>query len=707
MWITSNKRAYAIGFNSGNKISSTIPTGKHDKEIEIKIFDKNNRQCSFLSAVCGTYYTLYLTMSPISTTPKLAFVFQGEDNGNPLFLNIGDSVPIALYGGRRTAATINKNGSILILTEIVFKSPLSLISPSFLPNSEKAICVGCCDSYVIALSSKGTVYESQNINDGKTPTFSIVPELSRYKIIDVSGAHNHCFAVRNDGVVFTKGVNDFGQLGVGKEIKKTDRFIEVNSLKGQNIVHASAGRFHSLFMTLEGKIFGCGRDTSGSLLLKTGNSSNSVFYPVESSITTGASYCFAGNSLSTVIIGPTIPPYLPNRNIGQLTNPANDMSDLMRRIQSKDQEIAKLKQQNELQKLKIDEIQSKNLEIAKLKQQNELQKMKLNEFQLKDQEIAKLKQQNEVQKKKIKELQKKLDENANYSSKLSNKSHDQSKGLNFIDTKELDKIKKIGKIGRGAMAKVIKVAREEYYAMKIIDIEFCQKDTNTDDADDDNFNIDFEKIKRFFQEYEIMNNLNHPNIIKAFGFCFGDSKHKPSILLEFCPFNLKKCIKTLNDNQRIAVIIEISDAMKHVHKAGIIHRDLKLENILLDAEMHVKLSDFGISTLIKLESESMNRTQMSGTLPFMAPELILGHTNYNEKVDIYAFGVVLYLILNEGEYPKISIGDVANGKMAQIPQKITSYSQTLIKKCWAFQASERPTFDEINQSLKSNINKIV
>ena len=222
------------------------------------------------------------------------------------------------------------------------------------------------------------------------------------------------------------------------------------------------------------------------------------------------------------------------------------------------------------------------------------------------------------------------------------------------------------------MAKVVKVSREEFYAMKIIKIEFCQKDD--DDEIEDNISIDFDKIKRFFQEYEIMNQLNHPNIIKTFGYYFGDSKHKPFILLEFCPFNLKKCIKTINDNQRVTIIIEISDAMQHVHTAGVIHRDLKLENILLDADMHVKLSDFGISTLIKLESESMNRTQMSGTLPFMAPELILGHTDYDEKVDVYAFGVVLYLILNNGEYPKISIGEVANGKMAQIPQKITDYS---------------------------------
>lgn len=104
VFITKNKKAYAYGFNSGNKISSTIPTGKLDKCTEIRILDNKGRPCNFLSAVCGTYYTLYL-ISPQYDNKfnKLAFVYQGDDFGRPLFLNTGNLNPISIFGGRQNA----------------------------------------------------------------------------------------------------------------------------------------------------------------------------------------------------------------------------------------------------------------------------------------------------------------------------------------------------------------------------------------------------------------------------------------------------------------------------------------------------------------------------------------------------------------------------------------------------------------------------
>ena len=61
-------------------------------------------------------------------------------------------------------------------------------------------------------------------------------------------------------------------------------------------------------------------------------------------------------------------------------------------------------------------------------------------------------------------------------------------------------------------------------------------------------------------------------------------KNPPSILLEYCPCSLKKHIHNLNDSDRKRIIIEICDAMKEFHNAGLIHRDLKPENILLDSK---------------------------------------------------------------------------------------------------------------------------
>lgn len=171
--------------------------------------------------------------------------------------------------------------------------------------------------------------------------------------------------------------------------------------------------------------------------------------------------------------------------------------------------------------------------------------------------------------------------------------------------------------------------------------------------------------------------------------------------------NLKKRIKKLSNIERVRVIIELSSAMEKVHQAGFIHRDLKLENILLDKDNHVKLSDFGFSTFIEKESESESRTQMVGTLNYIAPELVKGEKNYDQKVDVYAFGVVMFMDLMKGEKPNITSFEVATGKKAEIPKSISKFSKQLIEKCWSFKASERPSFEDINMMLKKNEDNII
>lgn len=268
------------------------------------------------------------------------------------------------------------------------------------------------------------------------------------------------------------------------------------------------------------------------------------------------------------------------------------------------------------------------------------------------------------------------------------------------------------KIGKGATSEVFEVFRKEKLALKVIDLESFKVDKkisekNSDDYSDEESDYDFSKLGRFVRECEVLNNLDHPNIIKTYGFCFGDSTHEPAILLEYCYSNLKKKVKRLSDKERISAIINLSSAMKKVHSVGIIHRDLKLENILLDSNNNVKLSDFGLCTFIKNDEDTISRTQMAGTLKFMAPELIQGRKNYDEKVDVYAFGVVVFMILSKGEYPEISISDVANGKQASIPSNISVFSSQLIRDCWSYNSCDRPSFDEICNRLYKNEKKLI
>ena len=149
--------------------------------------------------------------------------------------------------------------------------------------------------------------------------------------------------------------------------------------------------------------------------------------------------------------------------------------------------------------------------------------------------------------------------------------------------------------------------------------------------------------------------------------------------------------------------------MKYVHKSNIIHRDLKPLNILLDQKKHVKICDFGISAVIDVETQrrTQTRTHGIGTLVFMAPELYDNNKPYNEKVDVYSFGIVMYYILSKGQYPDISIKDVVNGKQIQIPNSINNFSTNLIKKCTKFNASDSPSFKEIVELIQDNSFKLI
>ena len=128
--------------------------------------------------------------------------------------------------------------------------------------------------------------------------------------------------------------------------------------------------------------------------------------------------------------------------------------------------------------------------------------------------------------------------------------------------------------------------------------------------------------------YEIMNSLHHSNIIKAYGLSFGDGSHARCILLEYCPFNLKDIINDLSNKEKVTVMYELSEAMKEVHIHGMIHRDLKPENNLLDSSKHVKLTDFGVSCIVDVTSQTQSKTAGLGPLKFMAPELLQESTHY-------------------------------------------------------------------------------
>ena len=144
--------------------------------------------------------------------------------------------------------------------------------------------------------------------------------------------------------------------------------------------------------------------------------------------------------------------------------------------------------------------------------------------------------------------------------------------------------------------------------------------------------------------------LGHPNIVESTDMGFTPN-HVPYIVFEYLEGTLLTDeiyrVGGLPVRRAIRIASQIASALHAAHNAGIVHRDLKSDNVFLtdkdDALDHVKVLDFGISRF--LETDEAQRNMVMGTPEFMAPEQITDPGSVDHRADIYALGVILYEML--------------------------------------------------------------
>ena len=373
--------------------------------------------------------------------------------------------------------------------------------------------------------------------------------------------------------------------------------------------------------------------------------------------------------------------------ISKLKEDNKKMKDIIKKMKEENaklkQNFTKLKQDNaalkEDSKKMKDESNKIKDESNKIKEENT--KIKDENNKIKD-ENTKIKDENSNLKTKVKELEEKLEAE---SSKLAKA---KIKKLELFDPDRIDALKVEKTIGRGSQSEVFEVTREQRLALKVLFVEGINKNDK--------------QLQLFLHEHEILSSLCHPNIVKTFGFCYGDARHAPSILLELCEQNLNDRIGDMDKIEKVCSIIEITEAMEAVHAASMIHRHLRPENILFDIEGHVKISDFGVASIVDVEGQRQSKSSDIGTSKFMAPELLKESAKCDGKVDVYSFGVVVFFILSGGKLPKITVAEQASGKKASIPSYINKVSRDLINSCWSASPSERPSFTDILDVIKKN-----
>ncbi|MBI3272963.1 MAG: serine/threonine protein kinase, partial [Planctomycetes bacterium] len=248
----------------------------------------------------------------------------------------------------------------------------------------------------------------------------------------------------------------------------------------------------------------------------------------------------------------------------------------------------------------------------------------------------------------------------------------------------------LGKGGMGSVFKAYQADLDRHVALKVL---------NTRLARDEEF------VRRFAIEARALGRLQHPGIIGVHD-C-DRFQGVPYIVMELVDgASLRARIKdrSLSTEEALRVVYQICEALEYAHEKGVLHRDVKPENILLDARGQVRIGDFGLARLVRTGGEKERLTQsrvVMGTMDYMAPEQRECTRDVDRRADIYAIGVILY----EAVFGKLPLGrfelpdDVALGypglnevilkALAQAPERRYSTAKEMGAALWEVMTSTR------------------
>ena len=286
------------------------------------------------------------------------------------------------------------------------------------------------------------------------------------------------------------------------------------------------------------------------------------------------------------------------------------------------------------------------------------------------------------------------------------KEEEEVKLHSFVGPDEEEFQEVVKKIGEGATSEVFKVLDTRTGEV------MCKKVIKEPDDEET-----FKRLQHTLKEIEVSSQIHHPCICESLGYNIqepistknekNEEEMKTTIALffELLPFSLKevKLKGLLSNTLKVRIAVEVAFGMSHIHRHGMMHRDLKLDNIMMNSVFDSKIIDFGLVHVNEMSISGSSLTKGVGTLAYMSPEM-LNEEEYDNKTDVYSYGIVLFALFT-GNLPKQSIRERmtnVNFEYPAVPSNISEYCINLIKRCTAFKATERPTFDDIIKDIFHN-----
>lgn len=259
-------------------------------------------------------------------------------------------------------------------------------------------------------------------------------------------------------------------------------------------------------------------------------------------------------------------------------------------------------------------------------------------------------------------------------------------------------------LGEGNTSKVYlgkMLGTEDYAAIKILKEEFLRRDNDS--------------ILSVHNEITILKNLQHAGIINMYEYGDAGQVVKPSgrvienlvyIVMEFVQggllFDLCQTMGAMGEDAGRFFMHQMLDSVEFMHTRRVVHRDLKLENILIDDNLNLKLADFGFACYKNIDALKSYR----GTMTYMAPEIKEGKTYKGTNVDMFSIGVILFIIV-QGIFPfkearkeEYFYNLLLEGKTDLYFQKVNGTGlsddfKNLILKLFSYEGDERPNIEQI------------